>query len=265
MKLGMIRNACDEAAFQYVKGKNLDFIEVCCNFPEEAKAFNLRRDEIKALVERHGIPVIAAGRWNGDGGPLDADGKIRPEALDEAKETIGTCAAIGCKVYNCGCNRVEGLTLYRNYSAAIEWFGTLIDFARPLGVSIAVYNCPWNNFVRDMAAWEVVLGELPELGIKFDASHSIGAGRDYMEEMRVWGGRFRHVHIKGALRVNGHYVDDPPAGLDMLPWSAMLGMLFKARYDGGLSIEPHSPETWNGDLGERGIDLTIRTIRALMV
>ena len=26
MKLGMIRNACDEAAFQYITEKNLDFI-----------------------------------------------------------------------------------------------------------------------------------------------------------------------------------------------------------------------------------------------
>ena len=264
MKLGMIRNACDDAAFRYVKGKGLDFIEACCNFPEEAAAFNARREEIKALVARHALPVLSCGRWNGDGGPLDADGRVREDFLAEAKETISTCAAIGCPVYNCGCNRVEGMSLFRNCAAAIEWFGTLLDFAGPLGVKIAVYNCPWHNFVRDMATWEIVLGELPDLGIKFDASHSIGAGRDYMEELRLWGGRIRHVHVKGALRVDGQYVDDPPAGLDMLPWPSILGMLYKAGYDGGLSIEPHS-ETWRGDLGERGIDLTIRTIRALVV
>ena len=264
MKLGMIRNACDEAAFQYIKGKGLDFIEVCCNYPDDAKSFIARGDEIRGLVERHGIPVLSCGRWNGDGGPLDAEGRIREDLLAEAKATIDTCAKIGCPVYHCGCNRVEGMSLFRNYAAAIQWFGTLLDYARPLGVKISTYNCHWNSFIDNMAAWEIVHGELPELGIKFDASHSIGAGRDYMEEMRLWAHRFYHVHIKGALRVNGHYVDDPPAGLDMLPWPAILGMLYKAGYQGGLSIEPHS-RVWKDELGERGIDLTIRTIRSLMV
>ena len=176
MKLGMIRNACDDAAFRYVKGKGLDFIEACCNFPEEAAAFNARREEIKALVARHALPVLSCGRWNGDGGPLDADGRVREDFLAEAKETISTCAAIGCPVYNCGCNRVEGMSLFRNCAGAIEWFGTLLDFAGPLGVKIAVYNCPWHNFVRDMATWEIVLGELPDLGIKFDASPSAPDG-----------------------------------------------------------------------------------------
>ena len=99
MKLGMIRNACDEAAFQYIKEKNLDFIEVCCNYPDDAKAFNARGDEIKALVERHGIPVLSCGRWNGDGGPLDASGKIRPELLAEAKDEFAK--ATGGAAYEC--------------------------------------------------------------------------------------------------------------------------------------------------------------------
>ena len=45
---------------------------------------------------------------------------------------------------------------------------------------------------------------------------------------------------------------------------AILGMLYKAQYAGNLSIEPHSA-TWQGDLGERGLDLTIRYMRSLMV
>lgn len=35
-------------------------------------------------------------------------------------------------------------------------------------------------------------------------------------------------------------------------------------YDGGLSIEPHSP-VWKGELGERGIAYTIRYFRDLML
>ena len=264
MKLGMIRNGCTEEDFQYVKGKGLDFVEVCLNYPQDAKNWLARTAEIKKLSDKYGLPVLSCGRWNGDGGPLDAKGKVRPEALREAKQTIRACAKLGCPVYHCGCNRVEGMTLFRNYEAAINWFATLIEFGKPLGVKISTYNCHWNSFIDNMAAWEIVHGELPELGIKFDASHSISGGRDYLEEMRVWGHRFCHVHVKGALRVNGQYVDDPPAGLDQLNWPAILGMLYKAQYAGNLSIEPHSA-TWQGDLGERGLDLTIRYMRSLMV
>ena len=39
---------------------------------------------------------------------------------------------------------------------------------------------------------------------------------------------------------------------------------YAAKYAGHLSIEPHSA-TWQGDLGERGLDLTIRYMRSLIV
>lgn len=264
MKLGMIRNGCTDADFRFVKDKGLDFIEVCHNYPADAEGWLARLDEIKALCTKYSLPILSCGRWNGDGGPLDAAGKVRPEAFDEAKRVIEACSALGCPVYNCGCNRIEGMSLFRNYEAAIGWFSSLIEFGRPLGVRIATYNCHWNSFVDNMVAWEVIHGELPDLGIKFDASHSVSAGRDYLEEMRLWGTRFLHVHVKGVLRVNGNYVDDPPAGLDQLNWPAILGMLYKANYAGNLSIEPHS-STWKGKLGDRGLDLTIRYMRSLLV
>lgn len=97
-----------------------------------------------------------------------------------------------------------------------------------------------------------------------DFEYVKGKGRDWMEEMRLWAHRFCHVHVKGVLNVNGVHVDDPPAGLDQINWRALLALLYKAGYAGNLSIEPHS-STWQGDLGERGLDLTIRYMRSLMV
>ena len=132
MKLGMIRSGCSEDDFNYVKGKGLDFIEVCLNFAKDAEGWLARKDEIKQLSVKHGMPILSCGRWNGDGGPLDATGKVKPYLLDEAKRTISACAELGCPIYHCGCNRVEGMSLFRNYEAAIGWFATLIDFAKPL-------------------------------------------------------------------------------------------------------------------------------------
>ena len=97
-----------------------------------------------------------------------------------------------------------------------------------------------------------------------DFEYVKGKGLNWMEEMRLWAHRFCHVHVKGVLNVNGIHVDDPPAGLDQINWRALLALLYKAGYAGNLLIEPHS-STWQGDLGERGLDLTIRYMRSLMV
>ena len=59
-------------------------------------------------------------------------------------------------------------------------------------------------------------------------------------------------------------MDDPPAGLDMINWNALMGMLYAVGYDGNLSIEPHSA-VWQGELGEKGVDYTIRYIRERML
>lgn len=48
--------------------------------------------------------------------------------------------------------------------------------------------------------------------------------------------------------------------LDVTNWGALLAILYAQEYQGGLSIEPHSV-TWQGDLGEKGIDFAINYIK----
>jgi len=264
MKFGMIRNAADRAAFEYVQGKGLEFIEVCMNYTKNAEEFIARSDEIRALVDEFNIPVLSVGRWNGDGGPIDENGKMKEDLWEETKRSMDAIAKVGCPLYVCGCNYVENLSLYKNYTIAIDYFGKVMEYAKTRGLEVAVYNCHWNNFVDQSKAWEVVMGELPELGIKFDASHSVAGHRDYLQEMVDWGTRFKHVHVKGYVQINGKYVDAPPAGLDHLDWPTIMANLYAAGYDRGLSIEPHS-SVWQGDLGERGVNYTVKYIRSLIV
>ncbi|MGI6337163.1 MAG: sugar phosphate isomerase/epimerase family protein [Eubacteriales bacterium] len=262
MKLGIIRNQKDAQAFTYAKEHGLSFVELCLNFEPDTQQFIAQVPTLKKRSEEAGIPLASIGRWNAS--PLDEQGKVKPHLLEEAKRTMDGAAALKCPVYVCGVNYVEGLSLYRNYSAAIDFFGQMLDYARPLGLKVAVYNCDWNNWIHGAREWEVVLGELPELGIKFDASHAIAGGRDYLGEMRDWAGRFYHVHVKGYVQINGKYVDASPAGLDGIDWHTVMAILYANGYDAGLSIEPHS-SVWQGDLGERGIAYTIRYMKKLIV
>lgn len=261
MKLGII-NGWEEGHFKAVKEKGLEAVEFCINYYNDSKEVLDKAYEIKGYSEKYGIPVSSIGRWGME--RVDENGKPIPEALQHDKNLIDLASIVGCPVYNVGCNEVEGKTYYENCLIAIEYFRILIDYARDKGVKIATYNCDWANFVCEERAWAVVHGALPELGIKYDPSHCFNRGGDYLKELRDWGDRVYHFHVKGVLHIAGDGFDDPPAGLDSLNWGAIMTMLYVNDYNGVLSIEPHSAK-WKGAKGQWGVDFTIKFIRQFMM
>ncbi len=261
MKLGII-NGWDEGCFEYVKSKGLDAVEFCVNHNYDSEEFLSRAEEIKGYSVKHGIPVGSMGRWGMK--RIDESGEIIPEALQADKNVITAASIIGCPVYNCGVNYVESKGFYDNCNIAIDYLGKLIDFAKDKNIKIAVYNCHWENFVVEPKAWSVVLSALPDLGIKYDISHCIYAGGNYLEEMRDWGDRFYHFHLKGNVSIGDEVYDDAPAGLDSINWTAAMDILYTKDYDEMLSIEPHS-KYWKGKKGQWGIDYTINYFRPMII
>ena len=134
---------------------------------------------------------------------IDENGSIIPEALQHDKNLIDLASIVGCPVYNVGFNRIDGMDYYENCQKAIEYFSGLIEYARPKNVRIATYNCDWANFVYNEKAWTVIHGALPELGIKYDPSHCYRRHGDYLKEIRDWGGRIVHFHVKGTMDIAG--------------------------------------------------------------
>lgn len=267
MKLGIIRGYSEEM-FRYTKEHGLDFIEVCTNFDNESQAFIDAKDSIKALIAKYELPILSVGRWNSE--PVK-DGKINPDCVALLKEEIAVAAEIGSPVFNLGVNRDESITLYQNYVLAVEYLRDMLDFAAEKGITLALYNCAWGNFLCCDKAWDVVLPELPGLMIKYDCSHTYGRGDDYLAELLKWGNRIAHMHVKGSVIQQNTapfdksiYVDDPPAGMDALQWTKIFAVLYKVGYNGTMSIEPHSA-TWQGDLGEAGINFTIDFARKFML
>ncbi|MBR3588048.1 MAG: sugar phosphate isomerase/epimerase, partial [Clostridia bacterium] len=195
---------------------------------------------------------------------IDENGEIIPEALQADKNIITAAGIIGCPVFNCGVNYVESKSFYENCEIAINYFRTLIDFAKDKNVKIAAYNCNWENFVIEPKAWNYIMSALPELGIKYDISHCLSRDGDYLQEMLDWSSRFYHFHLKGRVKINGEDYDDAPAGLDMIQWPAVMDILYTTDYDGMLSIEPHS-SFWSGKKGQWGIDYTINYFRPMVM
>ena len=82
-----------------------------------------------------------------------------------------------------GVDYVEELSLYENYTCAINYLSELIEFAKPFGIKIATCNCHWGNFIHSDPAWSVIHGHLKDLWIKYDPSHSVYAnGENYLSE-----------------------------------------------------------------------------------
>ncbi len=258
MKLGRIA-WFEEADFQGAKDRGMEFIELDVN--DRAEMFLENVETIRGRSEKYQMPIGAVGRWGSR--RICREGICREELELECR-LIDAAARLDCGIYITGCNYVEELSYYENCTLAISYFEKLIAHGKEKGVKIATYNCRWDNFVCDPMAFTLIHGHVKDLYIKYDPSHCIYAGGDYLQEARDWAHRFLHVHLKGSLVIGGQRYDDPPAGMDQTDWGAFLAILYAKGYDGNLSIEPHS-QNWKGELGEKGIDYTIRYFRNLML
>lgn len=261
MRLGRIQNNYTEAGFDLVKESGLSFIEICCNRASEADALIQAKEDVKAQIARTGIDVSCIGRWNHS---VMSEGKIDLEKQDQYIALLDTAIELGAKTFVCGCNYDDSISRFRNYENAIRFFGALTERAKGTNTRVAIQNCSWHNYIVSPRDWEIVLGEIPELCIKFDASHAYNRGEDYLAQLHDWGERVAHVHIKGTAYAGKNKVDDPPAGMDDIKWRPLFAVLYARKYNGDLSIEPHS-KTWQGELGQAGIMFTKKFIEQFML
>lgn len=261
MTLGMIEN-WSEVGFRKVAGLGLGAIEFCYNIGNDPANLLALAGDVRKWSADTAVKVGSVGRWGTD--KIAEDGTFLADELRANKTMIDFCSAVGCPVFNTGVNYREALSFLDNCNIATAYLGELVDYGKAQGVRVATYNCHWNNFVRTPDVWKIIHGKLPDLGLKYDSSHCINSGSgDYLGEIAEWGKRIYHVHIKGTLNINGKHVDDPPAGLDMINWRAEMGYLYAAKYEGMLSIEPHSG-VWQGAQGDWGVRFTIDYISKLI-
>ena len=253
MRLGRI-NKPTEAGFAEVAGEGLKFIEICCNNTAEAREVAKNKEIILQYKKKSGIDISSVGRWNHT---LNEGGRLNEDELQTYFELLDASVALGAKTFVCGCNYADEVSLYKNYTLALDFLGQLTERAKASGsgIKIALQNCSWNNFIVAPEQWKIILGENPDLWLKYDPSHAYNRNADYLAEMSDYGEKIAHFHLKGTTHAGSRAVSDPPAGMDDLHWGSIFSILYARGYDGDLSIEPHS-KTWQGELGAAGVEFT---------
>jgi sugar phosphate isomerase/epimerase len=174
VRLGIIHSGRDKKAFHEIEEMGLSFIEICCNSYGDMEKVIEHKEEIKAAILDTGVTVSSVGRWNHT---LNCGNSLDGRELEGYFSLLDTAIELGAKTFVVGINYSENVSLYENYSVAIDFFSRLIERAKGK-IKIAVQNCDWNNFIVSPREWEVVLGHLPELYLKYDPSHAYNRGAD---------------------------------------------------------------------------------------
>jgi sugar phosphate isomerase/epimerase len=257
MQLGMISHYT-HAALAAVKSKDLSYVEFTINRDENIFFESL--SDIKKNLTDQELSVFSIGRW---GTTRINEHGVNEEELSINLKMIDACATLGSPLYVTGVNYIFSLSKEDNINYALSYLKRLMAYAKEKNIGLAVYNCRWHNFITGPEMWDIVLKEVKGLGIKYDPSHAIYDHQDYLNEIKTYGQHIYHIHLKGSLMINQERVDDPPAGLDMTDWKAVMALLYVHQYKGGLSIEPHS-NIWKNELGDFGIDYTISYFKPMI-
>jgi len=237
-------------------------LEFCINDDRAAEEVIANTDEISKRSKKYGVAVGSIGRWSGM--RISPDGNVNEKAQQADLELVDAAAKLGCPVFNCGVNYTDSKSFDENIEIAVAYLTEIVNHGKKQGVKVAAYNCSWDNFVVEPKAWDKVLPRVEGLGIKYDASHAIYRNADYFAELRDYGKYIYHVHIKVNVKIGDKIFDDSPAGLDMIPWGAVMDVLYANRYAGGVSIEPHS-QYWHGRRGEWAINFTIKYMKQFLM
>lgn len=260
MRLGFISDL-EEQDFAFAQEEGLGVLEHNVNEPE-IDSFLAKRGKIRALMAKYDCELTALGRFGRE--RISDDPEIRAKELENDQRLIDFCNIMGIPTFVCGAGKGDGLSFQEKCERAIDVFGELADYGERRGVQVAVYNCSWGNFAHQPPAWEQILPAIPNLGIKYDPSHTMYDGRDYLQETRDWGHKFYHAHAKGTLIIAGERFEDPPAGMDQTNWGAFLAILYARNYQGDLIIEPHA-RTWMGSRFYDGIRIAAHHLRPFVL
>lgn len=221
--------------FKFVLEQEFDSIELSTN-PGAIDNFIDSISTINRWRKYFPVPISAIGYFA-------AEYQRDPREFNNLIRLMDACNHLGAGIVHVGTGS-KTTDVARDIDWSINFFDKAINEAKKRKLKLALYTCEVSNFSWDPKFWTQLFKDLPDLWLKYDPSHAYHTPkRDYITEIKNWGGKIIHFHAKGGyFRPDGTRdpMGDPPPGEDQIDWSRLLQTLLDINYNGVLSIEMHA-------------------------
>jgi sugar phosphate isomerase/epimerase len=277
---GMLEIACWPVGEKERRYAGVTHIDVANLTPQ-------RVEEIKALMQRHGLQISSLGYYPN---PLDPDPTIREHAIDHFKKVIVAANRLGVGIAGTFIGRDWWKTVDENLKVFQELWPPIVRFAAEHNVKIAIENCPmifsndeWpggKNLAYSPAIWRRMFEIIPDanFGLNLDPSHLIWQFIDYVRVVYEFKDRIFHVHAKdmhvdaemlyqdGVMGLGFRWQIPRLPGLGDVNWSRFISALYAVGYDYVISIE-HEDRAFEGseELVKRGFLVARNALAPLIV
>jgi sugar phosphate isomerase/epimerase len=238
---------------------------------------------VRELCAARGVEISGLGYYPNVLSP-DADEAARTR--QHLEQVIRAAATLGVRHVNTFIGRDWKRSVDDNWPRFLEVWRPLVGLSESCGVTLGIENCPmlfsrdeWpggKNLAVSPAIWRRMFADIPSpaFGLNYDPSHLVWQQMDYLEPLREFAGRLRHVHVKD-VRVDRRRLDevgilaDPLAyhrptlpGLGDIAWGAFFAVLGEIGYRGPVCVEVED-RTYEGSLAARkaSLDQSLRYLR----
>lgn len=243
--------------------------------------------QVRELLARHGLEISSLAYYPNN---LDPSPEVQAAAHEHLRHVITAACRLGVRVVGTFIGRDQHLSIEESLEQVRRVWPPLVHFASERGVRIAIENCPmifsadeWpggHNLAYSPALWRRLFEIIPDenFGLNFDPSHLIWQFIDAERAVREFAPRIFHVHAKdlevdrdglyehGVMSLGVGWQIPRLPGLGEVRWDRFVAALYRAGYDGVLSVE-HEDRQFEGDveLVKRGFVLTRNVLRPYLV
>jgi len=301
MKLGLLtapfpRRSLEEVA-AWAAGAGFEMLEVAC-WP--AAGAEQRRyagtshidvtsadpGRLREVLDAHGLEISSLAYYPNN---LHPDAKERRAANSHLRKVIDAAAKLGVPTVGTFAGRDQTKNVPDNFREFRKVWPRLVDHAESRGVKIAIENCPmifsydeWpggTNLAVTPAAWDEMFSivDSPSFGLNLDPSHLVWLMIDAERVVREYAAKILHVHAKdleidrdglyrnGTLSLGMGWQVPRIPGLGEVRWDRFVAALYRAGYDGVVSVE-HEDRTFEGteELVKRGFLIARDTLKPLL-
>jgi sugar phosphate isomerase/epimerase len=241
---------------------------------------------VREIFDRHGLEISALAFYPNN---LHPDAGVRRAAHAHLKKVIDAAAALEVDVVGTFVGRDQTKNVPDNIRLFRRSWPGLVGYAEERGVKIAIENCPmifsWDewpggtNLASTPAIWDELFSivDSESFGLNLDPSHLVWLMIDYERVVRDYAGKLFHVHAKdleidrdglyrhGTISLGMGWQVPRLPGLGEVRWDRFVAALYRAGYDGVISVE-HEDRSFEGteELVKRGFLIARDTLRPLI-